>query len=90
MKSTQRRRQGKGAFDLIEEATQVCAPHRRHARSLLPWRHPLYTGFLYFWADMSCSPFAPQHLASAALGLTVLFIWMKFWQVVFAALCARI
>jgi hypothetical protein len=85
MKSTQRRRQGKGAFDLIEEATHQLrtAPAATLAAYYLG-AIPFTLGFLYFWADMSCSPFAPQHLASAALGLTVLFLWMKFWQVIFA------
>src|ERR1044071_2976773 len=45
---------------------------------------PFVLGGLYFWADMSASPFAGQHLAGAALGLAVLFLWMKFCQTLFA------
>jgi hypothetical protein len=33
---------------------------------------------------MSRSPAAPEHCAEAALGLALLFIWMKTWQSVFA------
>src|SRR5206468_11789686 len=33
---------------------------------------------------MSQSPFANQHSAEAALATAVLFVWMKFWQALFA------
>src|SRR5664280_1426043 len=45
---------------------------------------PFVLGLLYFWADMSRSPFAGQHLADSALGMATLLVWMKFWQVIFA------
>ena len=45
---------------------------------------PFVLGLLYFWADMSRSPIAGQHSAAAALGLAVLFVWMKVWQTIFA------
>lgn len=85
MKTTQRRREGKGAFDLIEEATHLLrtAPVATLATYYLG-AVPFVLAFLYFWADMSRSPFASRHLAAAALGLTFLFVWMKFWQVIFA------
>ena len=84
MKPT-KRRQGKGAFDLIEEATHLLrtAPAATLAAYYLG-AIPFVLGLLYFWADMSRSPFAPQHLAGAALGLALLFLWMKFWQAIFA------
>ncbi len=81
----QRRQQGKGAFDLIEEAT-----HRLRTAPVATLAVyyvgsvPFVLGLLYFWADMSRSPFAGQHLVDSALGLTALFFWMKFWQVIFA------
>ena len=85
MKRAHRRQQGKDAFDLIEEATHLLrtAP----AATLAAYycgAIPFVLGLLYFWADMSRSPFAPQHLASASLGLTGLFLWMKFGQAIFA------
>ena len=80
-----RRRQGKGAFDLIEEATQSLrtAPAATLAAYYLG-AIPFVLGLLFFWADMSRSPFAYQHLADASLAISLLFLWMKCWQVVFA------
>jgi hypothetical protein len=45
---------------------------------------PFILGLLYFWADMSRNPYARQHVVEAALGVTLLFVWMKFWHAVFA------
>jgi len=85
MKSTRQRRQGRSSFDLIEEATHRL---RTAPAATLAVYHlgavPFVLGLLYFWADMSRSPFAGQHLIDAALGLAALFLWMKFWQVIFA------
>ena len=80
-----RRRQGRGAFDLIEEATQSLrtAPAATLAAYYLG-AIPFILGLLFFWADMSRSPFAYQHLADASLAISLLFLWMKCWQVVFA------
>ena len=80
-----RRRQGKGPFDLIEEATHLLrtAPAATLAAYFLG-AVPFVLGLLFFWADMSRSPFAHRHLADAALGLAALFFWMKFWQSIFA------
>jgi hypothetical protein len=79
------RRQGKGAFDLIEEAVHLLrtAPLATLAAYYLG-AIPFVLGLLFFWADMSRSPFANQHLADASFAMTVLFFWMKFWQAVFA------
>lgn len=41
---------------------------------------PFILGLLYFWADMRHSAFAERYVAQAALGLSVLFVWMKCWQ----------
>ncbi len=80
-----RRQQGRTAFDLIEEATHLLrtAPAATLAAYYLG-AIPFVLGLLYFWADMSRSPFAGRHLADSALGLAALFVWMKFWQVIFA------
>ena len=87
-----RRQQGRGAFDLIEETTQFL---RTAPASVLAVYYlgaiPFTLGLLFFWADMSRSPFATQHLADASLAMTLLFLWMKFWQVIFARrLLARV
>ena len=85
MKSTQRRQQGRDSFDLIEEAVHLLrtAPVTAMAAYYIG-SLPFALGLLYFWADMSHSPFAPQHLAEGSFGMTGLFLWMKFWQVIFA------
>src|SRR5207244_3157521 len=45
---------------------------------------PFVLGFLYFFADMSRSPFARGHLAEASLAIGALFVWMKYCQARFA------
>ena len=81
----QRRQQGRRALDLIEEATHLL---RTAAPATLAVYFlgtiPFVLGLLFFWADMSRSPLAPQHLAAGSLGMTALFFWMKFWQVSYA------
>ena len=75
----------KGAIDLIEEAMHLL---RGAPLSVLAIYYmgtlPFILGLLYFWADMSRSPWAYQHLAGAALGLGALFVWMKLCQSIFA------
>jgi len=44
---------------------------------------PFVLGLMYFWADMSRSAIAHQYSAMAALGIALLFAWMKYWQTVF-------
>ncbi len=74
----------KSAVRMIEEAFYVL---RTAPGSLLTYYYlggvPFILGLLYFWADMSRSANAHTHIARAALGLAVLFVWMKFWQSVF-------
>jgi hypothetical protein len=85
MKPADWRQQGKSGLDLIEEATHVLrtAPIQTLA-IYYAGTIPFVLGVLYFWADMSRSPYADQHLAEASLGLAGLFLWMKFWQAIFA------
>ncbi len=75
----------KSALQLIEEAVHLL---RSEPGRLLPVYFlggvPFVLGLLYFWADMSRSAVAGQHLVRSALGMAILFVWMKFWQVVFA------
>src|SRR5437899_9396407 len=80
------RREGKGAIELIEEAIHLLrtAPAATLASYYLG-ALPFVLGLLYFWADMGRSPFATGHLAEAALAMAALFLWMKFWQGVFAS-----
>src|SRR5262245_44472413 len=85
MKRANRRHLGKGALELIEEAIHLLrsAPAAVLA-SYYVGAGPFVLGLLYFWGDMSRSAFAAQHLAGGALGVAVLFLWMKFWQAIFA------
>ena len=85
MKRIPSRQQGKIGLEVVEEAVHLLrtAPPGALAAYYLG-SLPFVLGLLYFWADMSRDPFAYQHLAEASLGLAVLFLWMKFWQVVFA------
>jgi len=85
MKPAQRRQQGRPALDLIEEAVHLLrtAPAAAWAAYYIG-SLSFVLGVLYFLADMSRSPFARQHVVEAALGVGGLFIWMKFWQALFA------
>jgi NADH:ubiquinone oxidoreductase subunit 6 (subunit J) len=84
VKRKPQRQQSKGALELIEEAT--------HLLRLLPLRYfvsyysgalPFILGFLYFWADMSRNAFAHEHVVEGAFIVSLLFLWMKCWHVVF-------
>ncbi len=75
----------KSAIRIIEEAVHLL---RTTPGVLLAGYYlgsvPFVLGLLYFWADMSRSAHANEYSAAAALGLAFLFVWMKFWQTVFA------
>ena len=73
------------AIRIIEEAVHLL---RSVPGSLLAGYYlgsaPFVLGLMYFWADMSRSANAGEHRTLAALSLALLYIWMKFWQTVFA------
>lgn len=76
---------GIGVLDLIEETVHLL---RMAPAGILTCYYvgslPFVLGFLYFWADMSRSAFGYEHCGEAALGMALLFLWMKCWQAVFA------
>jgi hypothetical protein len=80
-----RQRSEKPALELIEEAAHLL---RQAPVSTLALYYigslPFMVGLLYYWAEMSRSPFASQHLVGESLGLALLFLWMKAWQSRFA------
>ena len=80
-----RKKYSKSAIRIIEEAVHLL---RTAPGVLLAGYYlgsvPFVLGLLYFWADMSRSAHAHEYNAAAALGLAFLFVWMKFWQTVFA------
>ena len=91
MNPPRRRELGKRALDLIEEATQLLRGAPADLAAYYIGTLPFVLGLLYFWAEMSRGAFAGRHLGDGALGLALLFAWMKFWHAGFAAsLRARI
>lgn len=80
-------REGPTAFELIEEAYQMLrtAPSSAWCAYALGTL-PFILAFLCFWAAMSRSAFAYQWLSAGALGLALLYLWMKCWQCVFAGI----
>lgn len=80
------RQEGLNALDLLEESIQLLRNTPAAATALYYLGTvPFVLAILFYWADMSLSPFARQRLASGALVLTLLFVWMKYWQTRFAA-----
>ncbi len=85
MKATARTGEARSALEVIEQAIHLlrtCPPAAW--ASYCAGTLPFVLGLLYFWTEMSRSPFAAEDLPAAALGLGMLFIWMKFWQALFA------
>lgn len=82
---SQRRRDGRATLDLLEEAVHLIRTAPAGVLSAyLVGSIPFVLAFLYFWSDMSRSAFAVERCAPLAGGLALLFVWMKFWHVVFA------
>ena len=74
-----------GGIDLLEEAFFVLRNIRPSLLiSYLIGTIPFILGLLYFWTDMSRSPFAAAHIGQSALGMSFLYVWMKSWHSVFA------
>ncbi len=77
-----------GCIDLVERAM-----HLLRQTPLSTWLFfyvgavPFVMGVLFFLTDMSASPFAEARCAGGALGLALLYIWMRVWQAVF---CSRL
>jgi hypothetical protein len=84
MKRKSRGRDGKSAVDILEEATHLL---RANVFLLGPYYFgslPFILGLLYFWTDMSTGADAWRRCSKASWGLTLLFIWMKTWQSLYA------
>jgi hypothetical protein len=73
-----------GALALIEKGFNLLkdTPFTTHACYLIGTL-PFCLAFIYFWMDMSRSPFAGNHQVLASAGLAGLFFWMKIWQAMF-------
>ncbi len=80
------RTQGKSAIEILEEAVHLLrrVPGRAFAAYYMG-SAAFVLAFLYFWADMSRGAFSRSHIVEASLVMSLLFLWMKCWQAVFAA-----
>ncbi|HEY7160585.1 MAG TPA: hypothetical protein VH815_04965 [Acidobacteriota bacterium] len=73
-------------IDLLEEAFFVLRNIRPPLLiSYLVGTVPFILGLLYFWTDMSRSPFAAAYVGQSAVGMALLYIWMKVWHSVYAS-----
>ena len=84
MKGKGRDRGEKSAVDILEEAMHLL---RANTVLLAPYYFgslPFILGLLYFWTDMSTGADAWRRCSEASWGLTLLFIWMKTWQSLYA------
>ena len=80
MKQRKRSGDGKTATDILEEAIYLL---RSRPLLLAPYfigSLPFVLVLLYFWTHMSNASNAWKHLAQAAWGPVLLFVWMKTWQ----------
>ena len=77
---------GRPALDVIEDAVHLL--RTTPVRVLLAYyvgAIPFALGLLFFWADMSCGAFAERRAPACALGMALLFLWLKCWQAVFTS-----
>src|SRR5262245_21438195 len=85
MKRAKSRLLRKGAIELIEEAIHLLrsAPAGTQANYYLG-PEACVLGLLYFWRDTSRTALTGEAEVGRALGVALLFLWMKFWQAIFA------
>jgi len=71
----------RGGMDLAESSIELLrsAPLQIHAAYYIG-ALPFVTGLVLFWNHMSHAAMADRQLAPAALGLALLFVWLKTWQ----------
>lgn len=80
-------KKGVSALDLIEEAVHLLRQAR--ARTVLLYylgSVPFVVGLLYYYYEMALSARPHESVASGALGLALLFVWMKTCQAQFTNL----
>lgn len=87
MKRAFLREHGKAGLELVEEAFVLL---RTCPVAILATYYlgsvPFAAGFLIFCSVMSRHPEAADHLGSATLGITALFVWMKFFHARFGGM----
>jgi hypothetical protein len=84
-------RNERGAVDILEEAVWLLrsAPASAHV-AYLAGAVPFILALLFFWNDMTHSPFASEHLVTGSLALASLYIWKNVWQAMFNARLFRV
>jgi hypothetical protein len=74
-----------GAIAIAEEAFHLV---RRTAWDTLPLYYigsaPFVCAAVFVWAELVRSPFATEQTVAAAFALTLLYLWMKTWQALYA------
>ncbi len=79
--AARRRILGKPGLELVEEAVYLLRQTPLATLALyFIGSLPFVFGVITFWAAMIQSAYAWQTLPDAALGLALLFVWMKVWQ----------
>jgi hypothetical protein len=82
----EKRLPSKSAVETIEEAVQ-CLRNAPFSLLLIYYLGsvPFGVALLYFWTDTFGGAVADAYVGQAAVGMIVTYIWMKFWQSIFAA-----
>ena len=84
MRRPAKRGRGRTGIEVVEEAFHLL---RRVSPSTLAvygtGAVPYLAGLLAFAADMMRNPFADERLGGEALGIALLFLWLKLWQSAF-------
>jgi hypothetical protein len=76
----------RGGLDILEEAVGLLRDAPASALLIyLMGAVPFLLAMLFFFSDMTRSPFARERLGEQSLLVAVLFIWKRIWQAVFAA-----
>ncbi|MCL4692308.1 MAG: DUF4129 domain-containing protein [Candidatus Hydrogenedentes bacterium] len=82
-----RRTQGAPALEIIEESVHLLRTSPLYVLgAYYAGALPFVLALLYFWVDMSKGAYSEYRSVGGALGLAVLFAWMKTWQSVFGTL----
>ena len=73
----------KNAIELLEESVYLLRLGPTTLAGYYAGSLPFVLAMLYFWADMSRSPFAAKRAFDWAVVLACAFVWMKCWHGVF-------
>lgn len=73
------------AVQILEESINLLRASPQALVIYLAGAIPFTLALLVFLNDMFFSPYAPDHLAAASLGLAALYVWKNTMQAIFAA-----